>query len=321
MTREETEHAARKGAGTLAFRVLRFGETALATLREIRKRIRSVQSIAKVTRAMQTVSASKMRRAQLMTLSTRPYAEKSWEVLGHLAARLSPEQVRALPLLRPRPVRAIEVLLIAGSRGLCGGYNHNVIDAAMSFAQEQTVPVRFVTVGRKGREYLHRYGCEIVADFDLPDPPSADDARPIAHLLRNSLEQGRADQVWIAGTEYVSTLVQRPRVQRLLPIEAVGEVDASAGGVSYIFEPSVQSILDSMLQRFVDLRVYLAILEALASEHSARMVAMRNATDNAHSLIGELTMAYNKARQEAITKELIDIVGGAAALTQAGAVR
>ena len=288
----------------------------MATLREIRKRIRSVQNISKVTRAMQTVSASRMRRAQVMTLATRPYADKSWEVLGHLAARLSPEQRRALPLLAPRPVRAIEVLVIAGSRGLCGGYNHNVVDAALDFADQQTVPVRFVTVGRKAREYLARYGRQIAADFDLPDPPSADDARPIAQLLRDDLERGTADQVWLASTQFVSTLTQRPQVQLLLPIRAVAAAETPASGVPYIFEPDAESILEPMLRRFVDLQVYRALLEALASEHSARMVAMRSATDNALRLIDELTLSYNKARQEAITKELIDIVGGAAALAQ-----
>jgi len=288
----------------------------LATLREIRKRIRSVQNISKVTRAMQTVSASRMRRAQLMTLATRPYADKSWEVLGHLAGRLSPEQRRALPLLAPRPVHAIEVLLIAGSRGLCGGYNHNVVNAAIDFAAQQTVPVRFVTVGRKAREYLARYGREIVADFDLPDPPSADDARPIARLVCDDLERGAADQVWLASTQFVSTMTQRPQVRLLLPIQAVGGAETASAGVPYIFEPDAESILEPMLRRFLDLQVYRALLEALASEHSARMVAMRSATDNALRLIDELTLGYNKARQEAITKELIDIVGGAAALAQ-----
>ncbi len=288
----------------------------MATLREIRKRIRSVQNISKVTKAMQTVSASRMRRAQLMTLATRPYADKSWEVLGHLAARLSPEQRRRLPLMAPRPVRAIEVLVIAGTRGLCGGYNHNVVDAAIEFAARQTVPVRFVTVGRKAREYVARYGREIVADFELPDPPSADDARPIAQLLRDDLERGTADQVWLASTQFVSTMTQRPQVRLLLPIQAVGAAEAAPTGVPYIFEPDAESILEPMLRRFLDLQVYRALLEALASEHSARMVAMRSATDNALRLIDELTLGYNKARQEAITKELIDIVGGAAALAQ-----
>lgn len=291
----------------------------MATLREIRKRIRSVQNISKVTRAMQTVSASRMRRAQLMTLATRPYADKSWEVLQHLAGRLSPEQRRALPLLAPRPVRAIEVLVIAGTRGLCGGYNHNVVDAALDFAAQQTVPVRFVAVGRKAREYLVRYGRQIVADFDLPDPPSAGDARPIAQLLREDLESGRADQVWLASTQFVSTLSQRPKVQLLLPIQAMGGAEASTSGVPYIFEPDAESIIEPMLRRFLDLQVYRAMLEALASEHSARMVAMRSATDNALRLIDDLTLGYNKARQEAITKELIDIVGGAAALAHAKA--
>ncbi len=269
-----------------------------------------------MTRAMQTVSASKMRRAQLMTLATRPYADKSWEVLGHLAGRLSGERMRGLTLLAVRPVRTVEVLLVSGSRGLCGGYNHNVIDAALEFAAQQAVPLRFVTVGRKGRDSISRYGHEIVADFDLPDPPGADDVRPIARLLREDLEQGRADEIWVASTEFVSTLTQRAGMRRLLPIQAEVVQAAKGAQVEHSFEPDAESILEPMLQRFVDLQVYRAILDALASEHSARMVAMRSATDNALRLIDELTLGYNKARQEAITKELIDIVGGVAALAQ-----
>ena len=285
----------------------------MATLREIRKRIRSVKSIAQVTKAMQTVSASKMRRAQMMTLSTRPYAERSWGVLNNLVAHLSPGQRQRLPLLRRRPVRAIELLVVTANRGLCGGYNHNIIAAAADFAARQTVPVRFVTVGRKGREYFSRHQGEVVGEFsDLPDRPSPDDVRPIVQLLVEDLERGVVDQVWVAYTEFISTLSQRPRLQLLLPVGAEGP-EPSASRVPYLFEPDAEAILGPMLRRFTELQVYRAILEGLASEHSARMVAMRSATDNALRLIDELTLGYNKARQEAITKELIDIVGGVAA--------
>ncbi|MCL6429893.1 MAG: ATP synthase F1 subunit gamma [Anaerolineae bacterium] len=288
----------------------------MATLRAIRKRIRSIRNIAQVTRAMQTVSASKMRRAQLAALATRPYAERSWEVLGHLASRLSPRQMREQPLVRERPVRAVEVVLVTANRGLCGGYNHNVISEAMGFITAQKVPVRLVTVGRKGRDYALRHGLNLVADFDLGDRPTADDVRPIARLVMDDLERGLVGQVWLVYTEFVSTLVQRPKVQLLLPIQsAAAERQASSGAsVPFLLEPSPEAILGPMLQRFTELQVFRAILEALASEHSARMVAMRNATDNALRLIDEMTLSYNKARQEAITKELIDIIGGAAAL-------
>jgi F-type H+-transporting ATPase subunit gamma len=289
----------------------------LATLRAIRKRIRSIRNIAQVTRAMQTVSASKMRRAQLSALATRPYAARSWEVLGHLASRLSPQQMRGQPLLRQRPVRAIEVVLVTANRGLCGGYNHNVISQASDFILAQKVPVRLVTVGRKGRDYALRHGLNVVADFsELSDRPTADDVRSIVQLVMEDLERGLADQVWLVYTEFVSTLVQRPKVQLLLPIQSAAvERQASPGArVPFLLEPAPEAILGPMLRRFTELQVYRAVLEALASEHSARMVAMRNATDNALRLIDEMTLSYNKARQEAITKELIDIIGGAAAL-------
>ena len=287
----------------------------MATLREIRKRIRSIRNIAQVTRAMQTVSASRMRRAQLATLASRPYAERSWEVLGHLASRLTEGQRRAEPLLAVRPVRAVEVALITAQRGLCGGYNHNVIQAAVAFMAGQTVPVRVVTIGRKGREYLSRHGADIVADFEVLDRPSPDDVRPIARLLIDDFLHGRADQVWLVYTDFVNTLVQRPKVQLLLPAQSA-EPAAPGARVPYLFEPDPETILGPMLARFIELGVYQAILEAQASEHSARMVAMRNATDNALGLIAEMTLSYNKARQEAITKEIIDIVGGAAALAR-----
>ena len=292
----------------------------MAALREIRKRIRSIKNIAQVTKAMQTVSASKMRRAQLMAVATRPYADKSWQVLSHLASRLGPAQRRRQPLLCQRPVQAVEVVLITSSRGLCGGYNHKVIEAAIDWIAQQTVPVRIVAVGRKGRDYASRYGLNVVAEIsDLGDRPTPDEVRPIARLLLDDFEQGAADQVWLAYTEHISTLRQRPKVQVLLPIQPEGP-GASASYVPYLFEPDPEAILEPILRRCTEVQIYRAVLEALASEHSARMVAMRSATDNALRLIDELTLGYNKARQEAITKEIIDIVGGVAALERAGAV-
>ena len=289
----------------------------MSTLREIRQRIRSIKNIAQVTKAMETVSASKMRRAQLMTLGTRPYTDRSQEVLAHLVARLSPRQRREQPLLCRRPVQTLEVALITSDRGLCGGYNHNVIDVAVDFVSQQTVPVRLVTVGRKGREHANRFGLNIVADFsDLGDRPTSDDVRPLARLLLDDFEAGVTDQVWLVYTDFVTTLVQRPKVQVLLPVESARERTRPAH-VPYLFEPEPEVILGPMLRRFIELQVYRAVLEALASEHSARMVAMRNATDNALRLIDDLTLGYNKARQEAITKEIIDIVGGVAALSHA----
>ena len=285
----------------------------MATLREIRKRIRSVRNIAQVTRAMQTVAATKMRRAQAAALAARPYADRSWEMLASLCARLSPAQQRSQPLLQVRPVRTVEMVLFTSNRGLCGGYNHNIIAEALRFVNRQDAPVRMVTVGRKGREYCARRGLEIVADFEAPDHPTTLDVRAIVEVLADDLVAGRADQVWLAYTEFISTLTQRPQVRQLLPIQ--GGTCEPGNGVPYLLEPAVDAIIGPLLRRVTEIQVYRALLEALASEHSARMVAMRGATDNAHHLMGDLTLSYNKARQEAITKELIDIVGGVAALS------
>ncbi len=291
----------------------------MATLREIRKRIRSVRNIAKVTQAMETVAASKMRRAQQMTLASRPYAGLSREVLANLVAHMSPDERRQHPLLRARPPRTVMVVLISANRGLCGGYNQNVVQAAMDLIRKQTVPVQVVTVGHKGRDYLRRHGgsldARIVGDFDLPEHPSAAEARPIARLATIDVRRGAVDRVWLVYTRFISMLRQDPTVQQLLPVEAGGS-EAVVPQVSYLFEPRAPRVLRLMLRRYVEMQVYQALLEAVASEQSARMMAMRAAAENAHSLINDLTLTYNKARQEAITEELIDIVSGAAALNR-----
>lgn len=288
----------------------------MTTLPEIRKRIRSARTTAKVTRAMQTVSASKMRRAQRLTLASRPYAGLSWEVLTSLVAHLSPSQRRSQPLLGARPVQSVLAVILTANRGLCGAYNHNVIQATLSFITGQTAPVRVVTVGRKGCDFMARQGVDIVGDFDMPDRPSLEAARPIARLLMSDLQCGLADQVWLIYTEFVSFMVQRPTVRLLLPLEATLDKAAAKSGARYLFEPRRQDMLQPMLQHFTEMQVYQALLEAFASEHSARMAAMRSASENARNLIGELTVHYNRVRQEAITREIIDIAGGAAALAR-----
>lgn len=264
---------------------------------------------------MQTVSASKMRRAQRLAVASRPYSDRSWEVLGHVVARLGPAQRRAQPLLQQRPVRALEVVVVTANRGLCGGHNHNIIEAAMEFILAQTVPVRVVAVGSKGRDYAARHGLDVVAEFcELGDRPELDDIRPLVRVLVDDLQQGAADQVWLVYTEFISTLRQQPRVRQLLPVQPAA--DAPADRAPYLFEPAPEAILGPMLRRCIETQVFRAILEAQACEHSARMLAMGSASDNAERLISELTLSYNKARQEAITKELIDIVGGVAAVTR-----
>ncbi|MFH1140468.1 MAG: ATP synthase F1 subunit gamma [Chloroflexota bacterium] len=286
----------------------------MANIRTIRRRIRSVQNSAKITKAMQMIAASKMRRAQQLTLAGRPYSEKMLDVLADLAAQ--PADVEEVhPLLRHREVKRIEVIHITPDRGLCGGLNSNLNRTTGRFILEQNVPVSVVTVGRKGRDFMVRFGREVRAVFtNLGDRPGVADILPIAHLAIEDYTSGYADEVLITYAGFVTTAVQRPVMQKLLPVEPASLPPGQA--VGYIYEPRSLEVLGALLPRFVEMQLYHAVLENIASEHSARMVAMRNATDNALDMIDSLTLMLNKARQESITRELLDIVGGAAALEE-----
>ena len=284
----------------------------MINIRVIRRRIRGIRGIAKITKAMEMIAALKMRRAQEAGLAGRPYSEKITQVLADLAAL--PETGRALhPLLQRRPVTKIAIVHITPDRGLCGGLVTNVNRRTASFILEQDVPVTLVAVGRKGFDFMRRYGRDIRAEFtQLGDRPSLLDTLPISHIIIDDYTKGVIDLVYLTYARFVSTMVQRPMVQQILPIEPAAI--PTAQNVDYIYEPGPAGVLGQLLPRFVEMQVYHAILESIASEQSARMVAMRNATDNATELIEDLTLLYNKARQESITKELLDIVGGAAAL-------
>ena len=284
----------------------------MANIRLIRRRIRGIQSTAKITRAMEMIATSKMRRAQERGLAGRPYSEKIRQVLADLAAL--PREGEALhPLLQRRPVTKIAIVHITPDRGLCGGLNTNINRKTATFILGQSVPVTLITVGRKGRDFMRRYGRDIRADFaGLGDRPSLLDTLPISRIIIDDYTSGIIDLVYLVYAQFFSTMVQRPIIQQILPVEPA-EIP-QAQNVDYIYEPEPASVLGGLLPRFVEMQVYHAILESIASEQSARMVAMRNATDNASELIEELTLMYNKARQESITKELLDITGGAAAL-------
>lgn len=290
----------------------------MASTREIRRRIRSIRNIAKVTKAMETVAASKMRKAQQQVLATRPYAAKSWDVLTHLA-RLRPTAAAEHPLLQQREITKVGLLLITADRGLAGAYNSNIIRRTAlqirEWEQVEGKQVSVVTVGRKGRDWMLRHGPPLRADFTgLSDRPTSNDIAPVASVVIDDFIAGVHDAVYIAFTDFINTLRQEPDIRQLLPIvPAVSEEPTSA---DYIFEPDPQTILGEVLRGITELQILQAVYESIASEQSARMVAMRNATDAANDLIGELTLSYNKARQESITKELLDIVGGTAALTQ-----
>ncbi len=290
----------------------------MPSTREIRRRIRSVKSIAKVTKAMETVAAAKMRKAQQQVLATRPYASQAWEVLRFLA-RLRSANVAEQPLLQQRPVKKVCLLLISGDRGLAGAYNSNVIrEAAEQIRgwERDDLEVGVVTVGRKGRDWMLRHGPPLRAEFTgMSDRPTSNDVAPVASVLIEDFVSGVYDAVYIVFTNFVNTMRQEPATWQLLPIVTAQPETPMAA--DYIFEPDPQTILGEVLRGLTEVQILQSLYEAIASEQSARMVAMRNATDAANDLIGELTLSYNKARQEAITKELLDIVGGTTALMNA----
>jgi F-type H+-transporting ATPase subunit gamma len=292
----------------------------MASERELRKRIRSVKNIAQVTKALEAVSASRVRRAQAAVLATRPYAAKAHEVLHHLSTQAGGGKLLH-PLLEVRePMRRTAVVLITGDRGLAGAYNLNMVRAAMDYARTELAgqELSWITVGRKGRDLLWRRGAKIVAEFTrLPATPSVLDIIAIARVAIEEFLKGDVDQVYLAYTRFINTVAQRPEIKRLLPLtpEDVENHEPRSGPApAYIYEPSAEALLAVLLPRFTELQVFQAVLEALASEHSARMVAMRNATDSATDLVGDLVIARNKARQLSITSDLLDIAGGAEAL-------
>ncbi|MFM8322627.1 MAG: ATP synthase F1 subunit gamma [Chloroflexota bacterium] len=294
--------------------------------REVQLRIRSIKNIAQVTRAMQAVSASKVRKSQQALMNTRPYAVKAWQVLKHIAAQPGRENLH--PLLTTRSeVKNVLVVLITGDRGLAGAYTTNVVRAAMQRFAGSAAPVHYITVGRKGRDLMLRRRQRVVGEFsNLPAAPTFTDVSAIGRLAVEEFLAGKADEVYLVYTRFISMARQVPAVKKLLPLDVSDEsedrvvkFDSAARGpaASYIYEPSQESILNEVVPRFTALQVYQAIMESLASEHAARMVAMKNATDAASTLADDLQLQYNKARQQSITSEILDIAGGAEALAQA----
>ena len=299
----------------------------MPSAREVRNRIRSVKNIAQITRAQEANSASKVRRAQARVLASRAFAEKAWEILLNVQSAM--QGGGALhPLLTPREeIRNTTIILITSDRGLAGGFNTNIIRVAQRFADRLPGNKQFITVGRKGRDSLIRARENVVAEFsNLPADPTVADISPIARAAIDDFLSGAVDEVFIAYTDFVNMLTQKPVVLRLLPLtpyhtddqavaEYVKDVPAvTTGGRDYEYEPNPSAILDEIVPRFTVLQLYQAVLENVASEHAARMVAMKAASDNANKLIGTLQLVYNKARQAAITQEISEIVGGAAAV-------
>lgn len=294
----------------------------MANVREIARRITTVRSLAQVTQAMQMVSASRMRRAQERALAARPYADKTGELLRHLAAAETGYDRNAL--LEARPVRRAAMVVIASDRGLCGSYNTNVIRTALRFGWDLGVPMIYVAVGAESRRGILAAGGELAAEFEgIPSELTVGYASPIARLLESSFLSGEVDAALVAYTGFEGLLRQVPRVVQVLPIlpdradsgaSAGAEARTEHGPMQYIYEPSAEGILDWLLPHALEVQIFGYLTESAASEHSARMVAMRNATKAAHDQSEALTRAYNRARQAAITNEILDIASATEAM-------
>lgn len=292
----------------------------MPSLKDIRGRIGAVRSIAQITRAMEMVAASRMKRAQDAILAARPYSDELRAALGRVAAVVGEE---THPLLARRPVRRVALVMITTDRGLAGSLNANAIRSALRWAQDrlhagggEAIEIEAVTIGRKGRDGLRRAGIPIAAHFPhLGDRPAFSDVTPIARLVTDDFLSGRFDEIDVAYSTFISTLTQRPHIRSLLPItspeQGSGEETTND---EYLFEPSPEAVLNRLLPHYVAVDLYRAVLENQASEQSARMIAMRNSTDNANELIEDLTLVYNKTRQATITREMIEIASGAEAL-------
>lgn len=280
----------------------------VASARDIRRRIRGVRNMQQITKAMKMVAASKLRKAQEKVIAARPYARQLQEVL----ARLAQDQADVThPLLMERPVQRVGYIIITSDRGLCGGYNTNLIRMTNSSIAEETHDVRLVAVGRKGRDFYRRGKIETIAEFvGLGDNPSYGQAKEIAQEVIGLYESGELDEVYLLYNEFVSAISQRPTRIKLLPIEKPKQVS----NTEYIFEPSAEEILTTLLPKYVETQVFRTLLEGKASEMGAKMTAMGAATDNAKEAIERLTLQLNRARQAAITTEISEIVGGASAL-------
>jgi F-type H+-transporting ATPase subunit gamma len=278
--------------------------------REIRRRIGSVRNIKQITRAMQFVAASKLKRAQDATLAARPYADKIDEVLADIAAVLGEDEH---PLLAQREGGTRLIVLMTSDRGLAGSLSTNVIRRASEEITKEKGDFKVVTVGRKGHAAMRRAHVPIVATFDgFGERPNFAAAVPVARLLTDDFVAGTYSRIDLVYPRFVSTLVQRPAVEQLLPIQPSDDTDGIPGN-QFIFEPSPGAVLEQLVPRYVATRVYQAALELTASFYSAQMVAMKNATENAQELIEDLTLTYNKVRQANITREMIEIATGAQA--------
>ena len=295
----------------------------MASAREMRLRIKSVKNISQVTRALEAVSAAKVRKSVQAVTATRSYATKAWQVLTHVAAQPGRQSLHPLLTERQNPKTALAIV-VTSDRGLAGAYNTNIIRFIVQHFDQYRLPVNYIAVGRKGRDLLIRRHRPVIADFSgLPAAPSFADVSAIGRLAVDEFQKGEADEIHLVYTKFINTGRQITAMKKLLPLEVnsgegrVVDYEQHSGPVAaYEYEPDLREILDEIIPRFTALQVYQAILESQASEHAARMVAMHNATDNAKELAGAYELQYNKMRQQTITNDILDIVGGAEALTK-----
>jgi len=286
----------------------------MAVGKEIRNQIGSIKSTQKITSAMEMVAASKMRKAQERMQATRPYADKMRQVIGHIAKA---NQDYRHPFMQEREVKRVGYIVVSSDRGLCGGLNGNVFKLLVREMREwkdKGVETDLCAIGQKGASFFRNYGGNVVAALThLGDNPSAEKLIGNVKVMLDSFESGKIDRLYLVSNEFVNTMTQSPKSLQLLPLPE-GEDEDVGRQWDYIYEPDSRPILDGLLPRYIESQVYQGVVENLACEQAARMIAMKSATDNAGSIIDELQLAYNKARQAAITQEISEIVSGAASV-------
>lgn len=284
--------------------------------KEIRSKIASIKNTQKITRAMEMVAASKMRKTQDRMRASKPYANKIYEVVKHIA-RANSEYRH--PFMMPREIKRVGIIVVTSDRGLCGGLNANLLRETvmhMKAWHDEAREVDLCVIGRKGQAFFKRTGGRVIASVDhLGDTPGVSDIIGVAKVMIDAFYQGEIDELHVIYNEFVNTMTQKPTMKQLLPLPISEEDSKSLGHHwDYIYEPDAKELLDDLFFRYIELQAYQAVVENIACEQAAKMIAMKNATDNAGELIKEFQLAYNKARQAAITQELAEIVGGAAAL-------
>ncbi len=295
----------------------------MPSLRDIRRRIRSVKNTAQITKAMQMVASSKMRRAQERVEQARPYAEQLRDLVSRLARSSGEDVGEGVALLKQRPVHTIGFIVMTPDRGLCGALPSNINRKAAQTAQEMRATAveqgerpmtEFVAVGRKGRDFVLRSHLPLLAEFtNYGDKPTINDASAIARVAVDAFLKGEVDAVYIVYAKYVNMVTQQPVSVQLLPVQPPTGEESTQKTIEYLYEPDPHTIYEALLPRYVDVLVYQALLETIASFYSAQMVSMKNATDNAKELVDDLTLTYNKARQSAITTQILEVIAGASA--------